>query len=119
MNKAAKSGVYQEHAAQFVEFLIFNKLFNWEDGADSKPGRAVRLEDGEPSDITLERAFKEILPEKFGIFFDSGIKGGSGAQGSTGKALPRKPSKRSEMTSADKAAFITTHGREKYMALPA
>lgn len=115
---AAKAGVFEDQIGSFVDFMLYKGHFGWEDGENGKPGRAVWIEDGEPStDITLDKAFKDLLPVQYGTFFEAVMKNGTGQQRAGGGG--KRPTKRSEMTPKEKSEYIKAHGNKKYLELPA
>ncbi|HWQ34321.1 MAG TPA: hypothetical protein VNQ79_15845 [Blastocatellia bacterium] len=108
---ALRAGVFAEDLD--VVMLETQKRFRLDD-----KGRIVVLDDdGDVSDVTPEKFFTEIYKEKRPKFFAASDAAGSGATpGNRSPGIASK--KRSEMTVAEKSAFIEKHGYEKYLDLP-
>lgn len=86
-----------------------------EDG--KKPRIVVLDEDGDVTDIKPEDFFNKLYKEKRPKFFKaSGIGGSDAKQGTKGNG--NAPRTRSEMTLAQKSAFIAEHGQDAYFKLP-
>jgi hypothetical protein len=73
---AAESGVFKEELETFVDLMLFKKHFDLTDDEE-----VVFIENGEPSAITPEKAMAETLYERYGRFYQSRQKGGSGSTG--------------------------------------
>jgi len=75
-------------------------------------GDSVFIKVGEER-FSFDNGVKKLFEAKPNLLASSG-NSGSGAGGQTGSLAPKK---KSEMSAADKAAFIKEHGQEKYLAL--
>lgn len=105
--------VFGEHA-DLMRHHVDNRLsYEVENG---KPKVRVLDADGTPSALTLDDLKKEFKNNtKFAPFVVGTKASGGGAPGKKGDP-PQK--KRSEMSAAEKAAFLKEHGRETYLKLP-
>lgn len=108
---ALKAGVFPED----VDLVMLETQRRFR--LDEKARIIVLDDDGDPSEVTPEKFFTEIYKEKRPKFFAASDAAGSGAPpGNRSPGIASK--KRSEMTVADKTAFIEKHGYEKYLDLP-
>lgn len=82
---AAKAGVFDEEIETYVDFLIFRGHYGLTDD-DEEVAYFANAGD-EPSAIPPEKAMTEQLREKYGRFYRSQEKGGSGSQnGNAGRS---------------------------------
>lgn len=74
--------------------------------------------DGDVTDITPETFFGKLYKEQRPKFYAASGAGGSNASGDTKGGSRTGNTIRSQMTTAEKAAYIKEHGQAKYLALP-
>lgn len=90
---------------------------------DVRDGRRVSVvvdADGKPTAMSLADLAKELKASKSLARLIKGSQGSGGGAGGSGRGggAPPASKKRSEMTNAERAAYISEHGKNAYLALP-
>lgn len=113
---ALKAGVFEDRVEDAVEAALKST------DLDDKGNIIVLDEDGEPSAKTPEQFFTETLKAKKAWLFkapDSSGTGGDGKRPRDASSSSAVKSKKDLKSDKDKVAFISKHGRQAFIDLPA